>query len=144
MEESALAEATSSGQVRRYRKGEKRYKHVSRTDRYEFEPHRGHPKKFVGKCPNNIPQTVCEAVLAKAIPGPNPAGVEEPPRRLYAFHDGMLFEFRLSDHKQDYHAFPLRGRMPKSVTRRLREDLGSDAERRAFDAWIDNYVQNGA
>lgn len=126
---------------RRYVKGERRYKHVSPNAEPQFRVSAGDPKKVVGMCPNDIPLSSCQEVLHRALPAWNTDGILQAPRRLYAFYRSILFEFRLSDHEREYHAFPLRGSMPRKYARQVRAGLESDSERRAFDRWLDEHVQ---
>jgi hypothetical protein len=62
------------------------------------------------------------------------------PKRLYAFHDGTVYECRTSDHGISYHGFPLRGAMPRSAADELRASLVGPVERSALDAWIDDNI----
>lgn len=125
---------------RRYDKGERRHKHVSRSSSPEFQYDRGNPKRIIGKCPNNLTPADCEAILGRAIPVPNGDRSLVPHKRLYAFHDGTIYECRTSDHGMTYHGFPLRGRMPRWAADALRASLKSDVECSALDAWIDGNI----
>ena len=126
---------------RLYVKGERRFKHVSSTNRPEFVFERGNPKRVVGKCPNNIPLALCQQLLLEAVPSSNGDRSIDAPKRLYAFHDGVVYECRTSDHGTSYHAFPLRGSMPRQIADQLRTSLRTVLERCALDDWLSNNIR---
>ena len=126
---------------RRYVKGERRYKHVSSTGLPEFQYDRGNPKRVIGKCPNNISIAKCKEILGRAVPVSNGDRAIAVPKRLYGFHEGVVYECRTSDHGTSYHGFPLRGTMPRSAMAQLRARLDDDVERSALDEWVRDNIR---
>ena len=126
-----------------YDKGERRYKHVGKgPDPYiEFDEHQ--PRKWVGKCPNNIPDATKHDVLNTAIPAP--AGDREAiyAKRLYAVHGGAIYEAQTSDGGASYHAYPYKGRLPKALIEELEAMAVAEGTFAAFKDWIDNHIEIG-
>ena len=56
---------------RRYDKGERRFKHVGRNPWPEIEFDTYEPKKWIGKCPSNLPVDTRTRLLNDAVPAAN-------------------------------------------------------------------------
>jgi hypothetical protein len=128
---------------RRYDKGERRYKHVGRSNVPEFETHPGNPRRWIGKCPANLSQDLLEVLLGEAIPGPATDRELKVPKRLYVVHHGAIYEAQTSDHGYSYHGYPYRGRLPASLIRSLRTMAQAKACEEPFQAWLKRYIEYG-
>lgn len=129
--------------LRRYDKGERRYKHVGRSNAPEFETHSGNPRRWIGKCPANLSQDLRQALLDEAIPGPATDRELEVPKRLYVVHDGAIYEVQTSDQGYSYHGYPYRGRLPASLIRALRTMAQEKACEEPFHDWLKRYIEYG-
>lgn len=133
---SATATATPQ---RQYEKGEKRYKHVGKAAEATIDE--GNPAKVVGKCPNNITDQVKLRVLKGAI-AELPAEANEPfPSRMFAVHDGVIYDCRTTTLGKSYHAFPYHREMLRSLRDRLAQTQDAQANSKAFKRWIAKHVK---
>ena len=124
---------------RKYEKGDKRLKHVGRTATATVDD--GNPKKVIGKCPNNIPDATKEAVLQTAIPElPTDRNVDFP-WRMFAVHEGVIYDCRTTTRGQSYHAFPYHGEMLRSLHDRLERSDDAKAHAREFKHWVAKHVK---
>jgi len=106
---------------RRYEKGERRRKHVGRTDQAEFVRSSDRPNEWVGLCPNNIPDEDRDCVLNAAVPVSNGDRNLIPPKRLYAVYKGVIYKAETTDIGKSYHAYPYRGKLSGSLIGKLQE-----------------------
>jgi hypothetical protein len=124
---------------RKYEKGEKRLKHVGSTATATVDD--GNPKKVIGKCPNNIPDATKEAVLQTAIPELSADRDVDFPWRLFAVHEGVIYDCRTTTRGQSYHAFPYHGEMLRSLHDRLEQSEDAKAHAREFKHWVSKHVK---
>lgn len=127
--------------MRRYEKGERRFKHVGTTDRPEIAFDGSDPKKWVGKCPNTINQEERKALLNTAIGGSNGDRELPFPKKLYAVKDGAIYEAQTSDHGQSYHAYPYRGKLGVKLLCGLAEAADAKGCRDAFEKWVKTHIE---
>lgn len=128
---------------RAYDKGERRLKHVGTKPHAEikFDDHK--PKKWVGKCPNNIPDAKKLELLNSAIPGPKGDSDADYDEQLYAVHEGVIYEAQTSDGGRSYHAYPYKGKLPKSLVQALKAIAIKDGCFDAFKSWFKEYIDGG-
>ncbi|MBX9642569.1 MAG: hypothetical protein K2W91_00530, partial [Novosphingobium sp.] len=107
--------STADVQVRRYDKGERRFKHVGRESFAEIEFDEGNPKMAIGKCPRTLSTDACEALLVDAVAGPNGDRDIVFPKKLYAVHDGVIYEAQTTTAGLSYHGYPFRGRLSRKL-----------------------------
>jgi hypothetical protein len=125
---------------RRYDKGERRFKHVGHGFEPKIEFDDGNPRKLVGKCPSNLGGDELAALLNTAIPGPNGERDLAAPKRLYAVHDGTIYEAQTSDGGTTYHGYPYRGRLSRDLHDRLAQmadELDCGAK---FRKWVKAHI----
>jgi len=82
---------------RKYDKGERRFKHVGQGPRPYIEFDAGQPRKWVGKCPDTIPDIKKTELLNKAIAAPNGDRDVDYVKQLYVVHEGAIYEAQASD-----------------------------------------------
>ncbi|QCL97745.1 hypothetical protein FY140_24415 (plasmid) [Agrobacterium tumefaciens] len=141
-----LGQKTESdkGSVRKYDKGERRFKHVGSGDVPEFEIDNDNPKKIIGKCPKTISAQERDRLLEIAIAASNPDREIEVPNKLYSVHEGTIYEAQTSDHGETYHAYPFRGKLSASILRQLGELADREECRAEFDKFVkSNIVRHG-
>lgn len=68
----------------------------------------------------------------------------EHPERIYAVHEGVVYEARPTEPGLTYHGFPWRGRpghnrLPRPIKRELRDRAEQAGCRKAFNDWLDRY-----
>lgn len=126
-----------------YDKGERRFKHVGRGPSPYIEFDERQPRKWVGKCPDNIPDAVKRELLKRAIPGANGDTEVGYIRRRYVVHEGAIYEARTSDGGTSYHAYPYKGRLAKGLLEALRAMANAEGTLSAFEDWVENYVETG-
>lgn len=127
--------------VRRYDKGERRFKHVGRQPFAEIEFDHGNPKMAIGKCPNTLSPDDCEAILTDAVAGPNGDRDIDFPKKLYAVYDGVIYEAQTTTGGQSYHGYPFRGRLSRSLLRALERIAVEKKCETEFDAWVKRHIQ---
>lgn len=127
--------------VRRYDKGERRFKHVGTGAEPEIVFDDQEPKKWIGKCPNTIDRAEREVLLNEAIAGSNGDRELDVPRRLYAVKDGAIYEAQTSDRGRSYHAYPYRGKLGRGLTAKLAEVADQKGCRDAFEKWVRTHIE---
>lgn len=125
---------------RRYDKGERRFKHVSRGRDPIIEFDNSDPKKWVGKCPSILSEADRNLLLTEAIPAPNGDRELAVPKKLYAVHDGAIYEAQTSDHGRSYHGYPYRGKLSRSLLEKLRTMADKKDSLSSFDAWVKKHI----
>ena len=136
--------ATAPQQPQRvYDKGERRFKHVGRGTAPYIEFDESQPKKWVGKCPNNIPDAKKAELLNKAVAKPNGDSEASYPTRLYVVHEGAIYEAQTSDGGRTYHAYPYKGDLSKSLVEALKAMAVTEGSLTAFKAWYSSYINLG-
>ncbi len=124
--------------TRHYDKGERRFKHVGATKRPEFRFVRNNPKHVIGLCPADVPPAERARLLAAAIPA---SRSPQPVPRLYAVHQGAIYEARSSDWGRSYHAYPFRGKLTATLLAALAEMAEQEGCIDAFHAWVRAHIQ---
>src|SRR5271166_6437308 len=79
---------------REYDKGERRFKHVGKGPKPYIEFDARQPRKWVGKCPDSIPDSKKKELLNRAIAAPNGRGLREAPLRCARRSDLRSADFR--------------------------------------------------
>jgi hypothetical protein len=126
-----------------YDKGERRFKHVGRGSEPYIEYDERQPRKWIGKCPNDIPDAKKAELLNKAIPAPNGDREAEYAKRLYAVYRGAIYEAQTSDGGASYHAYPYRGKLSKPLVEALEAMAIAEGALDAFKDWIDKHIEIG-
>jgi hypothetical protein len=138
--ENNSAENAESKPVRRYDKGERRFKHVGREPIATIEFIDENPKMAVGKCPNTLGHEACEDILAGAIDGSNGDRELPFPKKLYAVHDGVIYEAQTTDWGKSYHGYPFRGRLTRKLLGKLREIAEREKCATEFESWVKRHI----
>jgi hypothetical protein len=126
-----------------YDKGERRFKHVGRRPEAYIQFDDSSPKKWIGKCPNNIPDTVKAEILNKAIPAASADAEIAYVDRLYAVYQGVVYEAMSSDEGQTYHAYPYRGRLTKALVIQLKAMAIAEGSLMALKDWFADHIEYG-
>jgi len=132
----AVTPAFPESATRRCDKGERRFRHVGSKATAEIVFQDNNPKKAVGKCPNTINATKRQALLNAAIPvqnGDRRLGIV---KRLYAVHQGVIYEAQTSDAGLSYHAYPYHGHLNARLVETLRRMAREDGFGELFEAWV--------
>lgn len=132
---------TTSSLVRRYDKGERRFKHVGKQPVAVIEFIDDNPKMAVGKCPNNLDPAACEGILTDAITGPNGDRDIDFPKKLYAVHDGVIYEAQTTDWGKSYHGYPFHGHLSRRLIEKLREIAVTKKCEAEFDGWVRRHIK---
>jgi len=127
--------------VRRYDKGERRFKHVGREPFAEIEFDHGNPKMAIGKCPNSLTPADCEAMLVDAIAGPNGDRDIDFPKKLYTVREGVIYEAQTTTGGVSYHGYPFRGRLPRRLLEELKRMAVVKKCETEFGAWVKRHIQ---
>jgi hypothetical protein len=126
---------------RRYDKGEKRFKHEGAGSESEIQFYRNQPRRFVGKCPANMPAQLRTQFLNEAIPIPAGDREIDYEKYLYVVHNGAIYEARTSDAGVSYHGYPYRGKLSKEVVEQLRIMARNKDCLSAFEKWVKNHIE---
>lgn len=97
--------------------------------------HEGHPKRPIGKCPNNLNKEVVHQLLQEAIPD---ASEDSDIERLYVVHNGAVYEAR-SSNGQDWHGYPYNKKISRRTFERLREQANQKQCVESFESWTKKY-----
>ena len=127
--------------VRRYDKGERRFKHVGREPFAEIEFDQGNPKMAIGKCPNTLSPDDCEDILKDAVSGPNGDRDIDYPKKLYAIHHGVIYEAQTTTAGHSYHGYPFRGHLSRSLLKELEKIAVEKKCETEFNAWVRRHIQ---
>ena len=98
------------------------------------------PRKVVGKCPATIGDAERDDLLERAVPLPNNDRELEPPKKIYAVHNGAIYEARTSDHGRTYHAYPFKGKLGDGMIDLLRAMADKDGCRDKFETWRKKHI----
>jgi hypothetical protein len=128
----------------KYDKGERRFKHVGKGPKPCIEFDERQPRKWVGKCPDNIPDTRKKELLNAAIAGPNGDRDVDYVKRLYVVHEAAIYEAQSSDAGRSYHAYPYKGRLSRSLLRELEAMAFKENTVQDFTDWVNDYIAVGA
>ena len=125
---------------RAYDKGERRYKHVGRGAAPVIEFVRGNPRMWIGKCPNSLSEEDRVRLVNEAIAGGNGDRDIAFPKKIYAVHEGAIYEGQTTDRGKSYHGYPFRGKMPVGLLGQLRDIALSKDCVQAFERWVKEHI----
>src|ERR1051326_6947403 len=126
--------------TRRYDKDERRMKHVGSSSAAEIVFEHDNPRRAIGKCPNTVDPSTRQALLEMAIPGPNGDRTLEVAKRVYAVHQGVIYEAQTSDAGVSYHGYPYHGEVNGRLIRALRTMAVASGYELQFDFWIKAHI----
>jgi hypothetical protein len=123
----------------RYDPGEHRLKHCGNEPYAHF---RQEGSGFIWICPSTLSKKHAEDLLCCGVPDYD-LGAEHP-KRIYAVHEGVVYEARPTASGLTYHGFPWRGRpghnrLPRPIQRQLRDRAEKAGCLKAFNHWLDQY-----
>jgi hypothetical protein len=130
-----------SGLDRQYDKGERRYKHVGKGPSPEIEFNSSNPRMWIGKCPSTLTSDNHRRLLNEAIPGHNGDRDLPFPKKLYAVHEGAIYEGQTSDRGKSYHGYPYRGKLPRRMVEALRTAALKKRCADEFDLWVKKHIE---
>lgn len=127
--------------ARRYDKGERRFKHVGKTAAPEIVFTPGQPRMWVGKCPNTLTADDHERLVNEAIPGSNGDRELSFPKKIYAVHEGAIYEAQTTDRGRSYHGYPYKGKLARGLRDALREIAVAKECVEQFDSWVKRHIE---
>lgn len=127
--------------MRKYDKGERRFKHVGRSDEPEIRFSPGNPKMWVGKCPRTLSAADHVRLVNEALPGDNGDREIDVPKRLYVVHEGAIYEAITTDRGYSYHGYPYRGKLAGGLIDALRAQAAAKECVDRFDAWVKEHIE---
>ena len=139
--------AATSGQKgesekkRLYDKGERRFKHVGKRKVPVIEFDDSQPKKWVGKCPSTLSEVDRTDLLNRAIAAPNGDRELPVPKKLYAVHNGAIYEAQTSDQGRSYHGYPYKGKLSASILKKLAKMANDEGCSDPFEKWVDEHIE---
>ena len=130
----------SPAPVRRYDKGERRYRHVGKgpLPRIVFDSE--NPRKWFGKCPSTLNSSDHRRLVNEAIPGSNGDRDLPFPKTIYAVHEGAIYEGQTTDRGRSYHGYPYHGKLPQELLDSLRQVARNKGCEKAFDRWVNDHI----
>jgi len=126
--------------LRRYDKGERRFKHVGKGAQPVIELDKGNPRKWVGKCPSGIPQSELETLLNAAVEAPNGDRDLDVPKKLYVVRKGAVYEAQTSDGGTTYHGYPYKGKLSGSILDELKKMAEQEKSVDEFSSWVKKHI----
>lgn len=127
--------------ARRYDKGERRYKHVGKGPKPYIEFDKRQPRRWIGKCPDNLNGNDLQALLDQAIAGPNGDREIAAPKKLYTFAHGAIYEAQTSDFGVSYHGYPYRGKLSRTLIDLLRDKAERAGALDSFEKWMKENIE---
>jgi hypothetical protein len=128
------------GSIRRYDKGERRYKHVGTSSKPEIQFFSDEPKRWIGRCPNTLTPADHSRLLNEAIAGSNGDREIDFVKSLYAIDQGAIYKAETTDRGKSYHGFPYRGNLGKGLLSRLKTMAATKGCAREFEDWVDRHI----
>jgi hypothetical protein len=128
---------------RKYDKGERRRKHVGKGPIPYIEFDAKQPRKWVGKCPDTVPDTKKQELLNKAIAASNGDRDVDYVKLLYVVYEGAIYEAQTSDTGRSYHAYPYKGRLSRSLLQELEAMAVEDGTAQDFRVWVRDHIEVG-
>jgi len=118
-----------------YDPGEHRTKHCGLSPEAHFVE-RGSTK--IGKCPSTLSKEMAQTLLQSGVPY---SSENEYPVRIYAVHEGVVYEAWPTMPGISYHGFPWRGRpghnrLPRPVKRELERRACEQGYLDKFQSWL--------
>ena len=126
---------------RRYDKGERRHKHVGRGDSPAIEFVRDNPRHWVGKCPRTLTPEDHARLVNEAVPASNGDREVGFAKKIYAVHNGAIYEGQTTDRGKSYHGYPYRGKLSRSLVKDLRNMATQKNCEMEFDTWVDKHIE---
>ena len=124
-----------------YERGEGRWKHCWKRNSAGFVPG---ARGAVGKCPAHISDAAAQAILNRGIEVKE-AEDDSYPARIYAYHDGVVYEAVPTRPGISYHGYPWRGDLPGRsplpgyVRRHLEEQAKEVSQEKELKTWLKKY-----
>jgi hypothetical protein len=131
----------SEKQPRRYDKGERRHKHVGKGAEPEIEFVRGSPRMWIGKCPATLTPDDHVRLVNEAMPGSNGDREISFPKKVYAVHEGAIYEGQTTDRGASYHGYPYRGKLGSGLLGKLREVSVAKKCEAKFESWVRQHIE---
>lgn len=121
----------------RYDKGENRKKHLPLSADAMMVNEHG---QWVGHCPRGFAPETALDLLQHGIPEFCET-IPEKPRRIWSYHDGVIYAAHSSDAGTTWHGFPcgnpmLKKDLPQKIRRQLEERATAAGEHRRFNNWM--------
>jgi hypothetical protein len=126
----------------RYDPGAYRHKHHGSKACAHF---RDEGSASVGVCPSTLSVDEAQRLLQFGVPDFGSNEPTSPPARIYAVHEGVIYEARPTEPGSlTYHGFPWRGRpghnrLPRAIKRALQEQAEQSGYLKVFKDWLRDY-----
>lgn len=124
-----------------YDRGEDRFKHCWSNPYPGFLPgRRGH----IGKCSKRITDAIATELLQTGIH--DEADINERddggiyPSKVYNVHQGTIYVAVPTQPGISFHGYPVQGRLPRKLLKRLRELAEAHGCLREYDKWVKEYI----
>ena len=130
--------------IRRYEKGERRFKHVGKSGEPELRPINDNPRHVIGLCPNDVSDVERTRLLNLAVPLAEPDRDLPVPKKVYAVFRGAIYEAQTSDRGTSYHAYPYKGKLSDGMLDQLEAMAQGQDCVLEFRRWVQkNIVRHG-
>lgn len=139
--ENTAPPPTTTSPSRRYDKGERRFKHVGSGNEPIIEFSKDNPRLWIGKCPATLQAKDHVRLVNEAIAGNNGDREISFPKKIYAVHEGAIYEAQTTDRGFSYHGYPYRGRLARSLIEALRAVAARKGCQDAFDRWTKEHIE---
>lgn len=96
---------------------------------------------WIGKCPATLEAKDHLRLLNEAVAGSNGDRELDFPKKLYAVHDGAIYEAQTTDRGFSYHGYPYRGKLAGSLVDALRAIAVTKGCEDAFDRWTKQHIE---
>lgn len=127
--------------IRRYDKGERRFKHVGSGPLPVIEFVAGNPRMWIGKCPSTLSSKDQTDLINEAIQGSNGDRDIEFSKKLYTVHEGAIYEAQTTDRGKSYHGYPYRGKLAQSLLNVLRGIAVQKGCEDGFNLWVKRHIK---
>lgn len=123
----------------RYDKGDRRLKHVGKSDVPEIAVDPRQPRKLIGKCPKGLEKRAA-IILRRSVAGSAGDRLGGYAKHRYAVHNGTIYEAATSDRGETYHGYPYAGKLPRALVECLRRCAVREGTTHIFDKWVDDHI----
>ncbi len=96
---------------------------------------------WIGKCPATLTPDDHVRLVNEAAPGSNGGRDLLFPKKLYAVHEGAIYEAQTTDRGRSYHGYPYRGKLSQSLINTLRDMAVRKGCENGFDDWIRRHIE---